>query len=929
MLNKIFMIAMFWSVFLLGGHAAGAVDRLSATPVDQWQVVTKSGDTVTLSEAQGSLCVDSDLNVHEQVLQGHVTFNEATARLLLKKPVRLDDAQCRVIFEAAGVGGKTPMQILPLIRDAEGEILIYTPYPYPHLLGGTENWGQRTTRYFYGAEAGGATQEIFLSEGKGNAWPDGQLEFLGFEIQCRLPKFGRQKQKLYLGEISFGGMMIPYQHPFVYADALVKEAGNYRFSAMATGSFQGPPVKEYSTDFAFNPDSQSDRRRKISIPLGPDGKYWIRYQVTNSDGSVVAAAPLRYNVDDNPDKTPLRPPALSTAPVTGYARINAERHVGGIYAPSEPLAVDVRVFPKGAQTLRLQYRLMPYAYDTEIERGEQSIAFDGAAYCDVTLSLKGESGRDAYRLQVKVLLGDKIVDTQEYVLGRTTDFTRPHETRQGMIRGREYVKQSAYFRTTYTPEPPAKSEKELLQQFSYILDQAVQISPYLTYAIDLANLEILPGVYDFSLLDRIMDAASDRGCTLTVRLGHIDAQATYRWLPYSRQRNYDGTEIHQQYYGCYSGVDPAYMDLWKRANRALYDRYRKHPGFQGYYLMMPSGEWSIIIDQPWLGVVAGYEPVARQAFIAYLRDVAKFTLEQVNARWNTGFKTWEEITPPMPEFRTGVVPDMRVQWLDFCRFKGYINTSYWYLELTRYIRSFDKERVVIIYAPPTMDGLETLVDYTHGGGVPALPGVGECEEIWAKYRVGSIQEPHHPYRWNSYGDPGGRGWVLDWDLFTMISTYGGGGANLHIYYHPNNELPTLYGQEAAYDRYEKFKPVFREMQKIALLPSPGRQVATFQDPASLYCKHRSNFTFRLPDLSRWFELLSYAGVDYEPLDRQRLANYKLVLPNLIDEVVSKESIDLLDGYVRNGGKIIISAVNGRYCPELGKEPFPLLRRLGI
>jgi len=933
-MTNLALAGLLWPMVVLLACVTAPVRAFEALPLARWQVETKPGDTVGLRDAQGTLALDLDLDVKDTILHGHVTFNQATARLLLKQPIKLAPDQRRVIFEACGIDKKPEkesfLQLLPLIRDAEGEVLRYECYPAPHLLHGTTRWGTWCTRYLYGAEAGGATQNIFLADGNGNAWPDGELTFLGFQVEIRPNAFGRQRHTLYLGDIHFGGMDMPYQHPFAYADALAQEPGEYRLAAEVAPSFQAPPIRQVATTFAYDPASQADRRRKISVPLGPDGCYWVRYQITNAAGRVVVGQTLRQNVVANPD--PARPtaPALTEPPLLGYLRVNTERHVGGVYALGEPLAVDVRLFAKGAGALQLGWQLLPYGYPTVLEQGDQTVEFAaGRAFQDLVLKPQGDPQRDAYRLKLEVKRDGKVVDQQDYVLGRRTDFTTARSSRQGLVRGREYVKQAGYFRTTFAAEGLGKSEDDRVGQFVRYLDDASKIAPYVTYMIDLADFEILPGVYDFAVLDRVMDAAADRGCAVTVRTAHVDQMATFRWLPYSRQLSYDGTEIVQHYYGCYSGVDPVFLNVWKRANRALYDRYRTHPGFQGYYLMMPGGEWAVMADKPWLGVVAGYEPPARQAFVNWLQQVAGLTLDQANARWGTGFKSWAEVTPPKPRFETGTKPDTRVQWLDFCRFKEYVNTNYWYLELSRDIRSYDRDRVVIIYAPPTIKGLEDLADYTHGGGVPSMPGVGEGESAWLQHKLGAIQESHHPHRWNSYGDPKSMGWVLDWCLYTMVSASGGGGANLHIYYFPQQPLPAAYGQEHGYDRYEKFKPIYNELQGAQLVGMQGRQVATLQDPTSIYCKHRTNFFFRLPDLGRWFELLTYAGVAAEPVAKERLANYKLVLPNLIDEVVAKDTIDLLAGYVRGGGKTVISAVNGRYCPELGDQSFPLLRRLGI
>jgi len=489
------------------------------------------------------------------------------------------------------------------------------------------------------------------------------------------------------------------------------------------------------------------------------------------------------------------------------------------------------------------------------------------------------------------------------------------------------VKQSAYFRTTFTPQGFGKSEEEYVQQFRAYLDEATQMAPYVTCMIDLAQFEVLPGVYDMAVLDRMMDAAADRGAAITVRLAHVDQTASFRWLPYARQRSYDNTEVYQHYYGCYSPVDAPYLDAWLRANRALYDRYKTHPGFQGYYLMMPGGEWSAVLDKPYMGILAGYDRAMKAAFRQYLQR-SNYTLEALNARWGTAFPTWDAVESPLPDFSGGAKPDLRVQWLDFCRFKQYLNVEFWYTTLAGAIREYDAERVIIVYCGEG-EVMKGVADFNHGGGVPYMPGTGESEANWWQYHVGAIQEPHHPHRWNAYGDPSTRGWVLDWDLYTMMSIAGAGGTNLHVYYYPDGPLPEHYGVEHAYDRFEKFKPIFRELHSMRLVTPLAKQVATYQDPSTLFTKHRTNFAFRLPDLSRWFELLTYAGVENEPLQRNRLTQYKLVLPNLLDEVMTKDSIDMLSGYVRGGGHLVISAMNGRYCPELGAAPFPLLSRLDI
>jgi hypothetical protein len=926
------LLSMPLALLVLACAVYACAAGVPVTPTAQWQVQTNAGDTLALADREGVLRLDYDVDVKATYQLGHLTFNQATCRLLLAQPVPLGTEQRRILFEAKGMkkirDRMALLQLLPLVRDASGEILSYEPYPCDHLKEGTELWGRWTTRYFYGAEAGGATQNIFQAEGgDGNAWPDGALTFLGFELQIRPDKFQRVQGTLYLNSIDFGGLRIPYAHPYAYADALLKTKGTYRLAAQIANAFQALPCAEFAQPISYDPASPRSQVQRVRFPLGPDGNYWLRYQLTDETGQVVAGDALRYDVAGNPETHPLPAVSPTAPPVLGYLRVNPEAHTQGVYAVGEPLRAVVRLFPQGAAALTVRWRLVHYQYDTILERGERTVAFEGKVFVDLPLALTGEARRDAYRLLLTVVRDGKTVDQQEYVLGRTTDLAKPYAARTGLIRGRDFVKRSAYFRTTFNLPDLGASEDDYVAQFIAYLDEAGQITPYVTYMVDLAHFEILPGVYDLAALDRIMDAAADRGAAITVRLAHADAKARFRWLPFSRQRSYDGSEIYHHYYGSYSPVDPLYQQGWLQANRVLYARYQSHPAFQGYYLMMAGGEWAVL-DKPYLGVIAGYDRTLKDAFRRYLRETRHFTLETLNTRWGATYRGWEAIEPPLPDFTGGTQPDLRVAWLDFCQFKDYLNKEYWFALLAKDIRTYDRERVVIVYCA-TGEVLEGIADYNHGGGVPGLPGTGEGEAQWTTHRVGAIQEPHHPHRWNAYGDPHTRGWVLDWDLYTMISRAGGGGVNLHVYYFPSGSLPSHYGLDHAYDRYEKFKPLMRELHSMRLIAPTQKQVAVYQDPTTLYCKHRTSFESRLPDLARWFELLTHAGIDHEPMHKARLQQYKLLLPNPLDELLTREGIETLDGYVREGGRLLLSAFTGRYCPELGPDPFPLLRRLGI
>ena len=178
--------------------------------------------------------------------------------------------------------------------------------------------------------------------------------------------------------------------------------------------------------------------------------------------------------------------------------------------------------------------------------------------------------------------------------------------------------------------------------------------------------------------------------------------------------------------------------------------------------------------------------------------------------------------------------------------------------------------------------------------------------------------------------PAERGWVLDWSIWVMTAQAGAGGANLHIYFDPRpGRLAARYGTDFAFDRLQKYIPILEELHTMRLVTRPT-EVAVMQDFYTLWCKHRTVFWPRSEDLKRSFELLELDSGRHEDLDAEHLANYKLIVPNLIDEVMSDTNITLLDTAVRQyGAKLIIAAKTGSYCPERGREPFALLHQLGI
>jgi hypothetical protein len=347
--------------------------------------------------------------------------------------------------------------------------------------------------------------------------------------------------------------------------------------------------------------------------------------------------------------------------------------------------------------------------------------------------------------------------------------------------------------------------------------------------------------------------------------------------------------------------------------------------------MEAGGEWALP-DEPWSAFMSGYSWSATRAFRAYLRDTLKLDLPALNKRWATAYRDWSEVLPPQPVLNPGNVPDLRPAWVDFMHCKQSWKND-WFPEIAAGIRAYDDSRVIITYGGQGAGKrLYGLVDYYHNGGNDYLEGEGTLVEPWEKGRIGWITEPHHPHYWAAANDPGERGWILDWSLYVMTAQAGGGGQNFHVYYVPykkNYSLISHYGFIAAHDRYEQFKPIMRELQGIRML-EPLKKAAVMQTVDTLHAKHRTTFGQRSNDLRRWFELVRADSLDYEFYNAEHEANYRMVVINPLDEVMSAESISAVRRMAEKGAWIVTSARSGYYSAEGGTDQsFALLERLGI
>lgn len=927
-------------------HAAESGPRveLPVAPASNWTVVAADSDTVSVSATNDVLKINYAVKVDKHRLVGHKTHTEAHFTLLLKKPVDLDPKDARILFDARALDGKGQVfEIRPLIEDEQGERISYTPQQTSQLLGNkrVDLWQSWTTQAFLATEAGGSSQGIYASEAvDGNAWPDGKLRFLGFQVRvyqdATKNKPGESEGALAIANVATGSLRVQSE-PFVFADALFDKKGKWRVAYEMRPAFQDQPRHEETRVIEFDPTNENSRHQRLVFNAGQYQTSWLRYRVSDEAGAIVRDGEVRWDQDIDPDNVKALPAVDATkAPVVGQVRVNpkAATGVGGVIKNGEPAKITFRVFPGAGAKLKLRWELRQYAFKVAIGSGEQAIFVGKKGFQDIEVALPIQPDRDAYRVAYSLVdASDRVIDRGDYVLGIAREGIAARTSRFGQLPHRDEIKKRAYNRTTPFPSDQTfDSEEDTLRAYAELLDESKQIATNITYMVELADFQILPGVFDFALIDRFMDLATDKGFTVTIRLAHMERLSPYLWQPYTLPRNFDGAVLHgHASYGSYDVTDVAYVESWKLGFKALHDRYQKHPAFEGYYVMQAGGEWAIP-DEPWNAFISGYSWAATRAFRVYLRDTLKLDLPALNKRWGTSYREWSEIVPPQPALDIGGTPDLRPAWVDFTRCKQAWRDD-WFPEITANIRAYDKSRVIIVYGGQSSGArLHGLADYYHNGGNNELQGEGSMVDAWEIGKIGWITEPSHPHYWSATNDPGERGWILDWSLYVMTAQAGGGGQNLHVYYVPYRKDPALvahYGFVAAHDRYERFKPITRELHNTRLI-EPVRKIAVMQTQDTLHTKHRTTFEQRWRDLRRWFELVRNDSLDYEFYRADREANYRMVVVNPLDEVMREDSIAAVRRMAENGAWIVTSARSGYYSAEGGTEQsFALLERLGI
>lgn len=918
---------MRWIVFPVFASAVFSVSLpvICAFPVSAADALAMetTAKGVGVFEKDGVTRISYDLRPEKAFMFGNYPRVGTDVDLWLREPLPGRDC-CRFFFEAKGVrvdGKDVPScaELRVVLEDSEGEVFDYLPHALPGLKRADRRylpgaWDAYATGNWYAGEAGAVSHDLCVRvSGKGNGRPDGEMKVLGFRLHVACPNKAGSSVANLKGEILLAGCRAAARYsagyPFVYADSLCRDAGRYRFRAAVATDFQGVPAFGVDETFDFRPGD----RRRLEIPVPEEGMYWMRWELSDAaTGERIDGEETRREVRGLPAAAVGRPAEFLS--VSGGDR--------GAFGPDEPYRLRVAV-PAELAGATVDYVLKPYYFTDELAAG--TVPDDG------WLSFPRDVRYNVFRLQVRSSRDGQTLERTDYLFGTRTVRPEKHDF-PGFTMTRGEIKRRPYNRLSLAGDKLLHDQRLTYDQAGdlvrkAILDHRDWIQHY-TVCPAINHTEVLPGVWDFSLLDLYLDTLAAYGCAATVRPCHSDRhEGPYRWTHSGAQYSYDGEQAGiRNPYGSYCGNDPAIRKIWMDHYRALYDRYRDHSGFEGYYLMDPAGE-SVVLDEPWAGILAGYGPAEQRGFREAMER--KYgDISRLNAAWGASLAAFDEVRAPVPSFELGVQADVRPVWVDFMQYKASLRRL-WAETLVGDIRSYDTNRVVIGYFPPTTEWLYGLMDYGHNGGNHWMERRGEYQRGWLDGGIGWITEPHHPHGWAANANPGKQGWTLDASVWTMLAQAGGGGANLHVYVQPEiGGALALSGGFHALDRMQCFVPLLKEVHDATLV-LPVSDIAFHSDRDTLWTKHRTVFGPRHDDLRRWRKVIENDG--FQPADLAAFPNraFKLVCPNVLDETISEESFRRYVALVtEQGAKMVITARTGRYVSGRAEE-FALLKALGI
>ncbi len=644
--------------------------------------------------------------------------------------------------------------------------------------------------------------------------------------------------------------------------------------------------------------------KRLEFPITQPGTYWITIKVRAHSGKAITIKEDEYRlyvINGTEQQLTAEIAAEQKIGASGI-RISPERQ-SLVWQENEPWLLRVIFFDAKGTTGKVEVKDKA---GTVVAQKEALAEGDAQ---ELTLDLAAvKSG--IYLVTATQSVDGKIVDQSVRAIGRKEgskegEFVLP----SGVLTARQVIdgeKPLFYFDAHVSNRGPDEVEK-----IKKTMDVTAPITKNFEVRATWAEIEVLPGVYDFSEIDALLQHAHKLGTAVQLFISFSAPE----WVPSHYTQN-PGGEIFGHNTYLFHGArlntfqSPVIRSAAIRFVENLVAHSRANPALQSYY---------ILIEHPGEASYKGWYEGFDRFTLGNFRDAMakKYqTIAAANQAWKTQFKDFADVMPPAHGTKAA-----NLFWLDWISFREDAVDDF-KVECVRVIRKLDPQRMIMVYGE-AIEKLKPFNVMTANGGCdrPAqfAHGMIETVDCGMPQRAEEVSvtcwAAEYPTR-------------LDASLFSMML---GGGANSFCkMFFPTdtflraNSLEPLRKDPIALDRFEKFMPIWTELRSARPLAGDVRY---FSNVNSDRLQRKSTFHGGGDAWFTSFFLDSQVPFGVAPGKNWQQAKL-LVLPNRIAYLENKV-VDELADYVKNGGNIVFGAETGRYNVEDDTADWVLLKKFGF
>lgn len=860
----------------------------------------------------------------------------AEARLLLREPQTIPAWASSFTMIMGNSGGAGRVKIRAVVEDADGTEFLYrllAPIPdfqegYPFFKAGFRNIPSRLQMTGLKRPKLGDGDWDTISGPRGKS-PKGKLVLKGLLFENATK--ANSQTKLSLSEFAWT-RLIPKESqlyyalngregfgeldpaPFVYLADLGRDKGEvFKVSWEAYNAFDGAPIMEGQETFPLDKAKTATQLdQKIEFPLREPGAYWITVKLRDqcegdSSPSVVEEKVFRLDIIHSKQKNV---PAQSSSD-RSQITIGAGRQ-SLTYDAEEELILPVRFQPEDGKSSDYSYRITakPFAGWTLAKELKGTLS-PSPTTINLDLSDK-EAG--AWVVRAELLRGGRLIDVSERLVGKRETRSNSSQKPPVYTGPRDPTEGKAKFLFfPHIPDGERDDPEKRWLALKPLLDQAAEVTTSIELPLRWKDVEPMPGIYDWTWVDKVMHYAASKGLTIILHPGFVGSEP--EWIPSYFSQNAEGAVFgHQRYlfqsmranFWQAQPLRQAVLDWFT----ALASRYADHPAYEGHLILTEHpGEY------PVAGWYDGYDPETLANFRDALQKKWK-NLATVNERWETSFQSWEEIVIP----EEGASSRYYLDWMRFRREA----ISRLLLDELYAVRREDSKGLVEMYT----DGLdaEHYDELRRMGCILANGGVNEPElhslqkASVAAYGLQERAEERTVGQWAAYGPQ-----QLEGTLFSMLQ---GGGGNSHckMFIPSKKSFAELEADPHALARYKNLMPVWKELRQTE---APQREMFILDDLSARLLAAQSTAFVGFGDSSTTRSFLESQLVP--PMaEIDKAASGKLLFcVSSLGTSYEAEVIDKIVRFVKEGGTLVMTADAGRKSPDLPNEDWVLLQKLGF